>query len=758
MAVEEVQKRFRKRGGAKKKKKKADAASLPAFTEVTQPSPVVPPSNDTNPNYVSGFTAEFKPQSGRVGQELQSYLDKLQASLEEVDPGAEAALAYFPGDEEAPESVLLSRNALTELAPKLAQLSLENNAARFIEILLRTAKSKEVLSEALDAVLSAGASHVVDLAIHRCASHVLETLIVSLREVGSDLNALNPIVSAWTPEQFKGLISSPSGSHVFRLIVATLSGLPSDEPREAKLDDSYPKQIHTYIDKRESVSDESLSAVRDLVNTILNADIPLQDMLWESKTSAALQGLLSAVTVADKALAKKLGEECLKAGVANLVNDSCGSRFVERLILCLGCSLVEKDIKGHLAELARHPKGNFVVQRYLLGLKGRGAVMSAWDELEVTLPSMLGSGRVREGVVLALLRVTEAQGDENCRRRASRAVARACGATGAKVRSLVGILAMGSEEIWERWKQTVQELGLTGMGIYGRPNDILQIRGRIVKAALLGTLIGRCVMRFPGGPGQATRDSMMALSNVEILALIADPCGSRLVEQWIQDEKVERSMKIASKVFNIIWECGESMALLAVARSHYGAMVIVRCCPLLEGPQRKQMMDALASNLRNLKEHSSGQMVVRKCRVEHYMRKGDQWEQEKSTKQTKQRLFAEILEEDSEPEEATSPPEKKTKFMGRERTGLKRKRTNKGASLVGDLDQDDSLKESKAHDNSHSARYPMDDGVSKENGAGSVEESALAPVLNAIQAAAKPLEKKKKAKKKRRRGDDTGKS
>lgn len=651
------QKRFRKRGGAKKKKNKDKPSSNNHSSSH--------PSNAPTSNYIPGFQAET---GVRIDHDLQAYLQKLESDLYSLDPTLQTAQSFNPtstshDDDDVPPVVLLCRNAIRDLMQRIHEISRDNSAARLLETLIRNCQHPQLIAEALLAVLSCGATPVAALVSHHCASHVFETLLRGACDAEPSLfmSALAQVVSNWSAEEIFDIFHSPSGSHVFRLIVATLAGLPEEEPREAKLHDSTPDKLLTYIDRYKSpVPDECSQAVAKLATTLLDSDLSLPDLPWSATPCAALQSLTSGVAVADRSLAKKLVERTMHENFDDLIMDACGSRLIERAILCVGAGFVKSHFKSRLVELGRHGKANFCVQRYLLSLRGRGAVMGAWDELEDEIAQFLGFGKAREGVVLSLLRLTEVEGDDNCRRRASRSVARACGATGSKAKMVAGMLAFGSEAVWKRWQTGVATAGFSKLGLTGCSGDVLRVPNSVPWPGLLGTLIARCIMRFQGGPGQGVRDSMAALTDEEIVALCGGPVGSRLVEQWIEDGSMQRGGKIARKVVKAMFKVGNN-GFLGVVRNSYGGMVVVKCASLVDSKTRSQMMEALASDFEELRRHSSGQIVVRKCRVEHYMRKGDMWKREESAKETRVRLFAEILEDGEDGEDGEEDRKKKRK-------------------------------------------------------------------------------------------------
>ncbi|PXF47032.1 Pumilio-like [Gracilariopsis chorda] len=720
---DEPQKRFRKRGGAKKKKKNREL--LPTTENERSAVPSSETANHAS-HYFSGFSAPTYDVK-RLDEDIQNYLLKLQDELESLDPGAEIASSWHPsGSEDVPASILLARNALRELSSRVNEVARDNSGSRIMEALMSYAKDAEVLVGVLEAILDCGSSRFVDLATHRTGSHTVETVIHALRLTSSAENLpvfgrLGTTMTSWNDEELSEIMRNPSGSHVFRACLAALAGLPDDEPKEARLDDSDPGKIRSYIDMREiQVPGDWLQSVSSIgVNILESKTLSIEEMLWNPASCTALQALLSALAVANKPIAQRIGEKAMGVGFDRLAQDGCGSRFLERLILVLGHEAVKSCTEGRLAEYAHHPKANFCVQRILLSLKGRGQVMWAWDELESSISRLLGRGTAREGVVLALLRVTEAEGDDNCRRRASRAVIKAIGAVGSKTAQLSGILAMGSEGLWEKWRSMVKNVEKNAFGLQGKETDQLRAPSTTVSPRLLGTLMARCLIRFPGGAGQSARDSMATLSSNELLSLVADPVGSRLVEQWVAETSKERSSKNAIRVLKAIQEHGKT-SIPAVARNAYGAMVLVKCISYLPTDQRKKAMDSLSSQFELLKKHRTGQIVIRKCRVEQYMRREDRWEREETARETRERLFVDIIEDDHNPDTLSGENFSRKR---RDKHGHRRKQQSENSAL----------------------------------GKTSKDRSAdLAPVLGAIQAIAHSKPKEGGASRKKRKLMQTG--
>jgi hypothetical protein len=647
------QRRFRQRGGAKKKKKTRLPDALPNDVD-RHPSPA-------GPYYPPGAAAPPRqPQECQLDPELARYLYQLRDDMDRLE--REDGRAVGPDGDDEPPSILLARNGLVSLQANLHEVAMEPMGSRVLETLVRTARADtDVLAGTLSALLALGSRRVAALADHRCGSHVLQSLVLAVSsavaaEGGGEagmaaMQALGRLINEWTLPEVVAVMSSSCGSHVFRAIVAGLAGIPAEEPREAKLDDAAGStRLATYIELGGvDVPQEWLACVSALGQRLVDGDTGggLHSLLWAPSSSAALQGLVAATSRADRDVTKKLVTAALQeSALLNVCFDGCGARFMERVVVCLGAGHVLPELKGHLADMAVDGKANFVLQRVLLGLKGRGAVMSAWDELEDALPEMTGFGSVRDGVVLAMLRAAEVEGDEHVRRRAARAIAKSVGAVGVHARHLAGVLVVGSLERWELWRSAVQAWSTRGMGISPAPtapdDDLTSVLhfGASPGTSLLGVLMARSLMRYSGGPGQACRDSMANLTAAEVLALCSQPAGSRLVEQWTVSDEEFGNGKATSFVVTSLMDAG---AIGAACRSPYGAQVLIRTIPRAAGVVRKRAMEALAARAPHLREHKHGRQVIRRCRVDDYMRRGDDWSAVETLRDTRHRLFEEIL-------------------------------------------------------------------------------------------------------------------
>ncbi len=183
------------------------------------------------------------------------------------------------------------------------------------------------------------------------------------------------------------------------------------------------------------------------------------------------------------------------------------------------------------------------------------------------------------------------------------AVAKAVGATGAKAKFLAGILFMGSLSRWERWREGIKEWEDAGLGIRDKKAEVddstTVLHVGVGKShglgalSFLGVMMARSLLRFPGAPGQVSRDSMANLTSAEVIALCAHSAGSRLVEQWVLSDEEHGTGRVPSSVVSSILD---TCTLGALSRSPCGAQVVSKLIPRSAGPVRRKAMDALAAH------------------------------------------------------------------------------------------------------------------------------------------------------------------
>jgi len=350
---------------------------------------------------------------------LYSYLVRVQNELQPLNGNsAQSSNRVITGDDndDLPPYVLLAQNAICEIIPRLHEVAIDPSGSKVLQSLLRRIPDPEIVANTLRNVISIGASRFESLVEHRCSSHVLQDICNLLSSYSSSLISVRDSILSliqsiilWDLYHLLIVMESPGGSHVLRSIFGMIAGISAEEPRTAKLDDSSPVSIIPYFEiNRIETPEEWHRIVVYFANLIVSAPSDRENLPWSTASCSALQGLISASAYIDGGLTKKLVKAVMLDQLSDLVFDSCGSRFVESAVTCLSAGIVWDEVKGHLGEMIAHPKADHMAQRVLLRLSGRSQVKAIWDEVEQNVTDCLRFGSGREGVLLTIVRDTEA--------------------------------------------------------------------------------------------------------------------------------------------------------------------------------------------------------------------------------------------------------------------------------------------------------------------------------------------------------------
>lgn len=670
---------------------------------------------------------------------IDAYLTKLQQSLDEFNVTQTSDEQYSDpndGDGHNPSPVtLLARNALKELSPRLPELTRNGAASRLLEELIVRAGSPASIM-LLDTLLEAGSRQFASLTMHPSASHFLQTCITTASYTGVPA-ALPQIISSWSYDLLIQVMSSSAGTHVFRAAISLLVRVPAEEPTCARLRDDVPPSTR-YFDNVSNKPDEAaITAVTIISETLLQHQNDLPQLLQAPQSCGAIQALLTALAVCNVSKAAEFATSVLPpSSFDDAIVHRVASRFIDRMILTCGWQIVDDHFRDNetLTRYTFHPTANFCVQRYIALLTSRPEVARVIRVLEPTIDSLLSPSTPRDGVVLALARAAEYHGDIHTQSLLARAIASGAGAIDKDARYLAGHLAMRGKALWGEWCRRVDEKGMAALftEVKRTKQKALTLPQTLPRASLLGTLIARALMRFPGGAGQGARASLSSLSNTILLALSADPVGNRLVEQWLLDPVPKRAEKIAGKLLSLFIDNAQSAGkgtFGAVCRNANAGMLVIKSMERANAGLRRKVMENLAGIVDELLADRFGQVVIRKCRVRRFMKRNSQWEHETNAIETKQRLFADIFRDDQD-------LEIKENLKGKK----KRKRS--------DLPETDSIKKIKESKRDKTQTPALETGgdCTEEGGNG----QNLTSVISAIQTAANSVDGKKMKKKKKK--------
>eukprot|EP00172_Hildenbrandia_rubra_P004063 Plantae.Rhodophyta-Hildenbrandia_rubra.ctg7508.p1 GENE.Plantae.Rhodophyta-Hildenbrandia_rubra.ctg7508~~Plantae.Rhodophyta-Hildenbrandia_rubra.ctg7508.p1 ORF type:complete len:729 (-),score=122.42 Plantae.Rhodophyta-Hildenbrandia_rubra.ctg7508:2874-5003(-) len=618
---------------------------------------------------------------------LVSYLTQISESLTNLENGEEGEEEHAkdsPEEGDTSARGLLVKNSLMELVPRIHEVARDPLGSRILEKLIEADSNGDAVRRLCETLFLSGKGRVLDVAQHRCGSHVLEKLIETVGKEGAveakgpspGMLLLADFAESLTGDDIVFLISDARGSHVFRVLVAVLAALPIDEPRQAKLEDyNGARPTPYFLSDAYSTTDRAKSSLVALNYSLVNGNTDFGSLSGDPYTSAALQGLLSACMVAEESgvEASKLAVAALGGAELTYLSDMCfhtsGSPLVERIILCIAFGSCEEaknmlkklasEFDGHMVEMAEDARANFVLQRWLLfGVKDRGGVSRAWNSLEQKISSLIGCTSPREGVVLALARCAEVYGDDNLRRKVSRAIVKAVsGREHMGPKDIIVNTMAASEkrainilESVRKWGDQSymlppsEQVSAKASSRPPRSNAYIKPCNTMQRFSHVGVLLARCLIRYKGNAGQPIRESMCSLSECMILALSLDSVAARAIEQQIA---TGYSPKLATSVLKITLSRNDNAILLGMARSPSGSIVLQRSVEAATTVDEREIVIKKLSQLREqLGEESAAKILLRKLRVEEYMERPKMWRERELGKRTIRGLFNEIFEGD----------------------------------------------------------------------------------------------------------------
>lgn len=431
----------------------------------------------------------------------------------------------------------------------------------------------------------------------------------------------------------------------------------------------------------------------------------LRALATGTSAGAALQALLAATVGWDAAVAERLAVTTLGGpgcpATWDLSTNVAGSRLVETAILAF-CGqpaagtpgTVVGDILGafllRLTEAAAHPTANYVLSAVLCrGLRSRGAVATALDGLErEALAASVGHASGREGVALALGRAAAAYGDDAVRGRYAKALARVMGATGPDAKHLTPALLVGSLARLTRWRPAVQAWADHGYGL-SADRRVLAGPARAPAYSTPGILTARVVLAWGGVPGQLARESLGGMPGAELVALAVHGGTSRLLEQvlgWRDGSAGEFAAALAVKLSSALLDSllggggrgatglsaaaaaaalaastttndggaggvaptdggGVPTLLAAAAASPCASRVLQAAFAGADAERRRRVTAGLTAHAAALRSGgAAGRHTLRVCRVDEYARRAADWTAREGARNTRARLFADILD------------------------------------------------------------------------------------------------------------------
>ncbi|KAJ8908959.1 hypothetical protein NDN08_005659 [Rhodosorus marinus] len=560
-----------------------------------------------------------------LDEEMSRYVGEVQRRLEGMKEDGELEQLDHDGREDL---ALFVENSLKEIQGSLPRVVRDPIGSRAVELLIEVA-TPEQLSSTCRSILEGASSRVLDIMKHPAGSFVMEKLVKKLvAENSEDLNQFVEVAEVLGGRDLMDLLSDSRGSFVLRVLIAAWAGLSVDEV-VPPLENGYQKLV---VDQ-DRIHKKAIKSTAEKVNSNgakLGKNIELPQV------AATLSVLVGCCGRFDAGLVDSLAAVIIGRDLDFLeqhATSRSGSHLVEAIVYFGSDDLIGRiyssQLRGKLKDVAEHGIANFMLQRFLsrAGATSSGIVMGVLEEVAEDFESLL---RYRPGVVLAL--------------------ARAC----SQVRL--------AEQIWVVF--TASDLRFQQADDQDCRVQFLKHMREATKES--GSMLG-AVAGFQKGPvGSLIIQAMLSFEGKhavvdvgglpagEVIRLSKDPSWSRVVESYLRSDVEEKDKhklikKLRGSLVEVSCEPGGSRVVEA-AYVYAGS-----------SDRRRGIVQELADAEAKLREDPNGQFVLKTCRVDVYLSRRENWEQMENQKDSRKRLFNDILEDDEPVTEKPKAEKKKKK-------------------------------------------------------------------------------------------------
>lgn len=312
----------------------------------------------------------------------------------------------------------------------------------------------------------------------------------------------------------------------------------------------------------------------------------------------------------------------------NLMQSRAGSHLVEQILAVapkgLFNEIYRRFFRDKLISTAKHPVSNFVLQALLAATKSQDHVTASLNELSQVFGTLLHEKR--SGVVAAMLaacaRLNVGEKD------AAKALARG--------------LTLKMEARKEGRSQLAPALFWLDTPNYGR-------------CSVLGSAMFQTLFKFQGDCVPMFSDSIVSMTDMEVLKVCQDSAGSRAVEAFLgapaQKQKLKREF---------IGKLNGRWAQLGL--SPVGSHVLEACFRESDARGKELILSGLAGQEGPLNATRHGPFLMRRLGVTAFKAAPEQWASKQKTAESMMNEFAkEFGEDEKKPSPVEAPASKKSK-------------------------------------------------------------------------------------------------
>lgn len=544
----------------------------------------------------------------------------------------------FPSVE---EKLMFINNVYEQSVGHEVEYSKNQVGSRVLESLLKYA-SLETIQRFTDAL----SPSMRPISSDRFASHVLEKIIVVCADRGnksknvsetpnsketknvqdividvkeSEVKSYNDIViklSKYLINNIEEFVWDTYANHLLRTVVECLGGLIDTSDGQNRT-----KQMLNSIERREVIQ-EYKDFLIDACNRLYNWPQFLE-FGRDELTSGLLQSILYSLKDIDKNLTnsfvKKITKECFTSNedgkLSNIFDCESSIRLLEA---CLAVAksksfdhIYEEYFKGNLKSLCITQGTIFSVQKLLDHCESKETFEEIFEEIEALFSDILQAGYT--GILVSVANASKRLQTKQ----------------GAYLTMIIKMLGCDTSE--EKQYQIIKCISTLK-----KQNELESLKEDQIELPihLHGSLIVQAVLNF-NKPIKIV-NSLLALNNEQLLNLISNPKGSRIVDAYMDSKYIgEKSRDKLAKKLQGCWA--------QLAQSTHGSRCLDKIWIWSHQKQRMFIMEELAAAGEILRASKSGKIISNKLNVPLFVRNKKDWTESQGKEEKMKALFADII-------------------------------------------------------------------------------------------------------------------
>lgn len=539
------------------------------------------------------------------------------------------------------EKLIFVQNVYQEMTGHEVDCARNQTGSYVMDSLLKYA-SLEIIQK----LIQAFESSLRQLSSDKCASHVIQKIIMICADRGnqistsitnkvamnktelgkatdavievksSEVNSYNDIVlklSRYFLNNIEEFVFDTYANHVLRTVVKCLGGLIEDS-------ENNKKSTVPHLTERRPV-------IQDYKDLLIQSCDRLQK--WpqfyqfgqQEITSGLVQCILYSLKDIDqnltKTIIKKIIKECFKTDedekLLNIFNTESSSRLLEACLMIAQPKTFTKLYNTYFAENLEHlcvtQNTNFSVQRLLDYCTTKELFEEIFDKVSEYFPKILKQGFT--GILVstgnACLRLQTKQG--------------------AFVNAMIKLLKCDTS--------TDEQTQLVWCIVTLKDSAQLKaIQNNTQQLNLHGSLITQAILNF-NKPIKIV-NSLLEMNNEELLQLFSDPKGSRILDAFMDSKYIgEKSREKLYKKLQGIWA--------ELAKSTHGSRCVDKMWIWARMNQKIFIMEELATAGKSLESTKSGKIISAKLNVPLFARNKKDWSESQGKEEKTKALFADII-------------------------------------------------------------------------------------------------------------------